>query len=411
MASSLGELFIELGVFADTKELQQFETKLKNTINTVQKNTEETNKLNFSITKFIKSIRTSALAISGALYAINRLTNSLIESNQQFLNLTRTSDISLSTFQKWDNIGKMFGIKNAAQQLEGLNERLFDLMLTGQGAEGFMLAGINPMGQSAEGVIEQLRNRVSGLSDTAASYLLKQMGLDPTMLHLLRMTRQEFDALQETVRKYQLTDAQRQEIQKLNIQLQIAGIKLQYIKDRAILALMPIWLRFIESLARVSEGLGRIVKGVNDLLSKLPGLKEGIIAIGAAFMIAFQPVWALLTAIYLIIDDIVGYFQGKDSLFGHFINGWKDFQKEWQQNGFKAFMQPLANMMNVLPSGLPGTGIIKGLAPAFSNAGISNNTSNNYDNRQITVQADIHSNQPSFDIQREISSAQYVFSH
>lgn len=384
MATSLGELFIELGVFADTEEVKKFEKQLRNTVKTIKENKKETKNLNKSIGDFVKSLRRSILVISGALYAINRFTNSLVESNQQFLNLTRTSDISLSTFQKWNNIGKMFGVKNAAEQIEGLNERLFDLMLTGQGAEGFVLAGINPMGQDAEGVMEQLRNRVAGLDDTAAAYLLKQMGLDPTMLHLLRMGRQEFEALGQAIKKYQLTEEQRAEIQKLNVQLQIAGIKLQYIKDRAIMALMPIWLKFVESLARVAEGLGRVIKGIDDLVNKIPRLKEGIIALGAAFMIAFQPVWALLSAIYLLIDDVMGYFEGKDSLFGHFINMWNDMQ-----------------------ASLPKP--IRGLLPMI---GGGNNSSqvNNIDNRQINVQADIQSNQPGYDIQREISSAQFVFS-
>lgn len=385
MATSLGELFIELGVFADTEEVKKFEQQLKKTVKTIKENKKETNNLSKSIGNFIKSLRRSVLVISGALYAINRFTNSLIESNQQFLNLTRTSDISLSTFQKWNNIGKMFGVKNAAEQIAGLNERLFDLMLTGQGAEGFVLAGVNPLGQDAEGVIEQLRNRVRGLDDTAASYLLKQMGIDPTMLHLLRMGREEFEALGQAIKRYQLTEEQRAEIQKLNIQLQIAGIRLQYIKDRAIMALMPIWLRFLESLARVAEGVARIVKGIDEFISKIPRLKEAIIGLGAAFMIAFQPIWALLSAIYLMIDDIVGYFEGKDSLFGHFINMWQDFKES-----------------------LPKP-IVKGLLPMFSGGNNSTYT-NNYDNRQINVQADIQSNQPSFDIQREISSAQYAFS-
>jgi len=383
MATSLGELFIELGVFADTEEVKKFEKQLKNTVKTIKENKKETKDLNKSIGDFIKSLRRSILVISGALYAINRFTNSLVESNQQFLNLTRTSDISLSTFQKWNNIGKMLGVKNAAEQIEGLNERLFDLMLTGQGAEGFVLAGINPMGQDAEGVMEQLRNRVAGLDDTAAAYLLKQMGLDPTMLHLLRMGREEFEALGQAIKRYQLTEEQRAEIQKLNVQLQIAGIKLQYIKDRAIMALMPIWLKFVESLARVAEGLGRVVKGINDLINKIPRLKEGIIALGAAFMIAFQPVWALLSAIYLLIDDVMGYFEGKDSLFGHFINMWNDMQ-----------------------ASLPKP--IRWLLPMIG-GGNSSTYTNNYDNRQINVQADIQSNQPGYDIQREISSAQFVF--
>lgn len=383
MATSLGELFIELGVFADTEEVKKFEKQLRNTVKTIKENKKETKNLNKSIGDFVKSLRRSILVISGALYAINRFTNSLVETNQQFLNLTRTSDISLSTFQKWNNIGKMLGVKNAAEQIQGLNERLFDLMLTGQGAEGFVLAGINPMGQDAEGVMEQLRNRVAGLDDTAAAYLLKQMGLDPTMLHLLRMGREEFEALGQAIKRYQLTEEQRAEIQKLNVQLQIAGIKLQYLKDRAIMALMPIWLKFVDSLARVAEGLGRVLKGLDNLINKIPRLKEGIIALGAAFMIAFQPVWALLSAIYLLIDDVMGYFEGKDSLFGHFINMWNDMQ-----------------------ASLPKP--IRGLLPMIG-GGNSSTYTNNYDNRQINVQADIQSNQPGYDIQREISSAQFVF--
>ena len=385
MATSLGELFIELGVFADTEEVKKFEQQLKKTVKTIKENKKETNNLSKSIGNFIKSLRRSVLVISGALYAINRFTNSLIESNQQFLNLTRTSDISLSTFQKWNNIGKMFGVKNAAEQIAGLNERLFDLMLTGQGAEGFVLAGVNPLGQDAEGVIEQLRNRVRGLDDTAASYLLKQMGIDPTMLHLLRMGREEFEALGQTIKRYQLTEEQRAEIQQLNVQLQIANLKLAYLKDRILLAFLPIWTRFQSANASIANYLGKIGGFIDNIINKIPRLKEAIIGLGFVIMTMFQPIWALLTAIYLIMDDIAGYFEGKDSLTGHFING-------------------LNSIMESLPKP-----IIKGLLPMF-NGGNNSTHTNNYDNRQINVRADIQSNQPSFDIQREISSAQYAFS-
>ena len=408
MATSLGELFIELGVFADTEEVKKFEEQLKKTLKTVKENKKETTSLTKRIGDFVKGLRRTTLAISAVIYGFNRLVNSLVDTNQQFLNLTRTSDISLSTFQKWNNIGRMFGIKNAAEQIAGLNERLFDLMLTGQGAEGFVLAGINPMGQDATGVMEQLRNRVAGLNDTAASYLLKQMGLDPSMLHLLRLSRQEFEALGQAIKKYQLSETQRAEIQKLNIQLQIAGMKLQYIKDRAILALMPIWLKFIQSLARVAEGLGRIINGIDKFISQIPRLKEGIIAVGAAFMVAFHPILALLGSIYLIIDDIVTYFEGGDSLFGHLINGWKDFQSQFDKSGIKNFFDALTSGTVFTPMGVM-TPLIRGLLPLIPNQGASNYT-NNYDNRQINVQADIQSNQPSFDILKEINSAQYAFS-
>ena len=327
MADSLGELFVELGVFADTKELNEFEEKLKKVSQTVDEAGKKTQKTSLDFKKLVKSVAGVVTAISGAVFALNKLTQSLVENNQHFLNLTRTSDIALSSFQKWDNIGRMFGVNNAASQLENLNERLFELKLTGQGAEGFMLAGINPMGQSAEGIMEQLRGRVAGLDDTAAAYLLRQMGLDPSMLHLLRLSRAEFEELGATIKKYQLTEDQTKQIQAMNVQLQIASIKLRYLKDRAVLAIMPYFVKLAASFARVAEGLMRIVKGIDEFLKRVPVLREAIIMLGAVLLAAFHPFIALFSAIYLIIDDVMAYMNGGGSIIGVIQKAFEDFEE------------------------------------------------------------------------------------
>lgn len=290
-------------------------------------------------------------AVTAAAIAVNKLTNDLVKNNQTMLNLTRTTDIAQSTFQKWGGIGKILGIENADQQLAGLNDRLFDLMLTGQGARGFQLAGVNPIGQDAEGVLEQLRARISGMSDTAASYLLQQMGLDPQMLHLLRMGKEDFEALGQTIKKYQLIPKQSKSIQQMNMQLQIAGIRLKYLKDKAILAIMPYWVRLVESFANVTEILIKVASWVNKnakawlvlggiigannikwkelallfkninrtfakLILAVPKFGRAIMNLGAKFTRAFLP----LTAAYLILDDLATYFEGGDSLTGRVID-------------------------------------------------------------------------------------------
>lgn len=263
MASSLGELFIELGVFGNTKELKEFEDKLKR----VNKTMQETKNKNETVTKstkgFLREIRNIALAVTGAIYALSRLSNSLIQSNQEFLNLTRNSDIALGVFQKWNNVGRMFGVKNAAQQLFNLNQRLYELKLTGEGADGFILAGINPLGQDAEGVMEQLRNRVANLDDTTATFLLTRMGLDPTMLHLLRMTREEFEAYNRATSKYRLTEEQSKQLQLMNAQLEIARIKIQYLKDRAILAILPYFIKFMNVVAMTGDKIKQLIDWLN----------------------------------------------------------------------------------------------------------------------------------------------------
>lgn len=368
MADSLGELFVELGVFADTKELKEFEEKLKKVSKTVDEAGKKTKKTNDNFKEMVTGIAGIATAISGAVLALNKLTQSLVENNQHFLNLTRTSDIALSSFQKWDNVGRMFGVKNAASQLENLNERLFELKLTGQGAQGFMLAGINPMGQSAEGIMEQLRGRVAGLDDTAAAYLLRQMGLDPSMLHLLRMSRAEFEELGATIKKYQLTEDQTKQIQAMNVQLQIAQIKFQYLKDRAILAIMPYFVRFMQSLAGITEMLANALKTVGQFIVKW----RSLIAVFAVALARFTPVWNVLrgilttigglitklpifgrflgaigsvamkallpfTALYLILDDLATYFQGGDSLIGRVEKWFQETGKDFSNIFGKMF--------------------------------------------------------------------------
>ena len=259
---SIGELFIELGVVGDPEQVEKFNKKIKETAKSMDLTVKSAVKTNNGLADLAKGFAAAVTAIVGAGIALNKFTNDLVKNNQAMLDLTRTTDIAQGTFQKWNNIGKMLGVENAAQQLEGLNQRMFE-MLTGEGARGFQLAGINPVGQDANGVLEQLRSRVSGMDDTTAAYLLQQMGLDPKMLHLLRLNRQEFEELGATVRKYQLTPEQTKQIQAMNVQLQIAAIKLQYLKDRAILAIMPYWVKFMQSLAGVVEMLARAGKEKN----------------------------------------------------------------------------------------------------------------------------------------------------
>lgn len=417
MAASLGELFVELGVFADTKELHDFENKLKKINKTMQDTGKKNKQLTQNVLGLVKTLAGVATAITGAIYALNKLTNSLVQSNQEFLNLTRTSDISLGVFQKWNNIGRMLGVKNAAQQIEGLNQRLFELMLTGEGARGFQLAGINPIGQGAEGVLEQLRGRVSGMSDTSASYLLKQLGLDPTMLHLLRMGKDEFEALGQTIKKYQLTPEQVKNVQRMNVQLQIAQIKLQYLKDRAVMAIMPYFTRFIESLARVTEFLTTTKAGTILLAAAITGtLIPALIKLFT--ILATHPVVATIMAIagalYLLIDDIMTYMQGGDSIIGLVINFLEDLTARLREISHLA-ASPLLEQLNRLFGLLNMNKSLVGQAAYDSGNFVTpqsraiSSVTNNTDNRQINQNVTISTNQPARDIQNELSYANYTF--
>ena len=364
----------------DTKATDDNTESTKKNTSATEKNTSEKKKQNDELKKAVGGFFAFTGAVAGAISILNRLTTDLAKSNQAMLNLTRQTDIALSTFQKWDGLGKLFGIENAEQQLASLNEKIFNLKLTGEGARGFQLAGIMPT--TANDVLEQLRNRVSGMSDTAATYLLQQMGIDPQMLTLLRMSRSEFEELGKTIEKYQLKPEQRIEIQKLNGQMQLVNIQFQYFKDKAILALMPHLVSFMQALARITEmfanlldniknstamrattvgfgyfllnirkiaagflvlsrnttkfnavflKIGKTCAGVagffkqfslviTELIAKIPIFGKVFAALGGIFKKALLPLYAA----YLLLDDLAVFFQGGDSLIGRVMEWGKE---------------------------------------------------------------------------------------
>lgn len=332
--ASLGELSIELGFAGNTEQLEKFNKKIKEVAQNMDLSLKSAIKADTGVANFVKGAGKFAGFIAAAADVINNFTNDLVAGNQAMLDLTSTTDIAQSTFRKWGSIGQMLGVQNAEQQLESLNKKLVELNLTGEGARDFQLAGINPTGQDAEGILEQLRARISGLNNAKAAHLLQRLGIDPKMLHLLRISRNDFEALGETVSKYQLTDDLTEHIQSLNIQLQIAGIRLKYLKDKAIMTIMPAWTQFMASLARVGEGLSKAVQYVSDFISKSPAMQNALkgIAVAMGVILAItHPLWAAFAALYLVIDDVMAYFNGKDSLIGEFINYLDDYVQELKE--------------------------------------------------------------------------------
>lgn len=347
---NLGELFVQIGAIGNSKEVKAFGNAVKKAGDAIDKYDrkfnkakESANNTTFALKGTIGAIVGVATAAAGAYWALDKLTDSLVKQNIQWLNLTRQSDIALATFQKWGTIGKIVGVENAAQQIESLNQKIFNLKLTGEGAKGFQMAGIMPT--NADDVLEQLRHRIKGMSNTSASYLLQQMGLDPKMITLLRMGRDEWEKYLDIQRRFTLTDTQREKIDQMNRQLEVARIKVQYLKDRAILALMPEFVRLTKFLISVTEAFARLVNWVIKAESPFAIIIKSILGIVAALkllnlVLASNPIVALIMgiigSIMLLADDINHFLNGGDSLIGTIVNGLKDLNI----GGFLDFPMP-----------------------------------------------------------------------
>lgn len=449
---NLGELFVQIGAIGNSKEVKAFGEAVKKAGKAIddydkklKKGQETGDKATVSIKGTVGAILGIAGAVAGAYYALDRLTNSLAKQNLQWLNLTRQSDIALSTFQKWGTIGKIVGVDNAAQQLENLNQKIFNLRLTGEGAKGFQMAGIMPT--NAEDVLEQLRGRIAGMSNTSATYLLQQMGLDPKMITLLRMGREEWEQYLEVQRRYTLNESQRREIDRLNRQLEVARIKMEYLKERIVLALMPAFTRLTRFLTSATEGIARFVNWIAKGQSPAAKLTRGILGIASALgvvkvalmAITAHPIIAAITgiigAIMLLADDVNHYLTGGDSLIGTIINGLQDFDikgfidfpvPKWLEymirvidflsgsatdRAYKARLEE--TIKNIDPDAVKlkdgSFAEIAPISPQTKSEIRNNNTTNNSKNTTISMNNTFYSNQPAQDTANELRFYQAQF--
>ena len=114
-------------------------------------------------------------------------------------------------------------------------------------------------------------------------------------------------------------------------------------------------VEFVEGFKTAVEGLGSVLSRLWFILDntvQLLGGWEGVLASATAGLLAFgiavNAPLAGLAAFLLILDDVFGYFEGKDSVTGDLIGAWKKFIAEmfsapsWQDSEFVTFLKWVA---------------------------------------------------------------------
>lgn len=343
----IGDLVVQLGAIGDSKAVKAFGEAVKKVGKAIEdfdkkqeKSEGKSNKLAGSIGKTALKIAGIAGAVATAYYTLDRLTESLAKQNQQWVNLARQSNIALNTLQRWDTIGKIVGIEGVGQQIQDLEQKIFNARLTGEGYEGFAWGGIAPT--SSQDVINQLRKRVANMDNVSATNLLQRMGLDPKLITILRLTNSELDEFNKASR-YTLTAEQRENIDKMNRELEIARIKFKYLKDSIVVALMPAFVKLTNAIAFVvskiaklvdwlaqGQGAGaKITRIILGITTAVYGLRFALMALNAHPIVrtitlilgALMGLWSFIED---LVDDIQHYNNGGGSLIGVIAKGLED---------------------------------------------------------------------------------------
>ena len=440
---NLGELAIKIGVIGDTKKLDQAIDKMeeaekrtrrlikyrKDLAKATSDDEKKLIKENFAQQVKLDKMKAQSAAIKkqntqwlglakgiGAVVGaatlaykvVDRMITSLAQANQQMITFQRTTGISFSSLNKYASANAAVNfnssIEGTAQSMQRLSQNLWDIQM-GRGdvspyQELAFVGGkaFNPMGMSVEQVIESVRDAIKGVNDLQATNIITRMGFAPDDLMMLRMSREEFEKINDLF----LSPQQREEINKYSLELKKINLEFEKTWQLILINIFPVFnklAKVVTSLFKVFERLNRLVivgiikpaiTGFKIIGNTISGIVLGVKALTKAFTKTFEilkPILSILKmigeVIWLPIEDVITYLSGGDSLTGRALEGLSGvLDKVWENIKIPSWAEKLINSapINTTP--------------------LNQNTSNINQNNSIVV----NSNQPTAAIVKDYTN-------
>ena len=441
----LGEFFVQLGVKGDTKELdktiKQLEEAEKQSSRLIKyrkdlaKATNEQEKAlikkNFAdkvglenakkqknaliaqrnaLMGVVKGLGAFAIGATIAYKAVDRMVNSLAVANARMIAFQRQTGISFASLNKYASASASVNFNASPEQMantmQTLASNLFDIRM-GRGdispyQELAFVGGkpFNPFGMSVEQLIESVREAIKGVGDVQATNLITRMGFAPDDLLMLRMTREEFEKINDLF----LSPREREQMNAYSLQVKKMRLEFQLMKDRALLAIMPLFVKINNTLTNFSTVWGKVLTDFTKFVQSSPILEsvfKGITLALAGMLAITKPLYAGFMAIYLVLEDLAYWYAGKSSIFGDIFGergsdkyknsfmgkttnaiggGWNTLNKIWELHQAKQRGEITGEQANAMARDFLGNGNLAPIANShfMSPANTNNNVNQNF---------------------------------
>lgn len=294
----IDELFVALGFKIDDKEVKNFDNNLKSTLQ--------------SATRF-------AAAVTAAVVVVDRMATSLLKNNQAFISFNQQTGLAIGNMQRIAQAGMLANMnitpETVMQSMQAVQSNLAQIRLGQGNIEPYQLLGISPVGKDANQIFDELRSAISGLDDMTATNIIQQMGFNPEMITVLRMTNAELDNMQELM----LSPEQRQAMEQYGMALRKVHMEFNLLKDQALIAIMPSLIDFLKGFKAIAQVTYDMLDGFGKLLDMIPQLKGALAALALGILAYFNPVIAAVTALYLLIEDLAVWKAGGKSAIGTLV--------------------------------------------------------------------------------------------
>ena len=220
--------------------------------------------------------------ISGTVVALDRLGNSLLKSNQLYINFQNQTDLSINRLNRMAGLARLSGMnlgpEQVASDIEQLQHKIFRFERFGENAKTFGMLGINPRGMKADKLILSLRNALKGYSGQIKSEYLSELGLSQDWLTVLNLTNEQFNEYLKTSNKLQLTEKERKQLAQYTQKQQMNNMRWELARQKLFISIMPFIQQIMEATSKIALKVAEIMEQnpkwlyvVKDILLLLAG--------------------------------------------------------------------------------------------------------------------------------------------
>jgi len=361
---------------------------------------------NSSLGKSVKLLGAMGAALGMAAFAVAKWASGVSQSLQPLFDLSEQTGVAVASIQELSFVAEQSG--SSAQALEsslsGLGAKIGEAAQ--KGSEDFSRLGIsvrdaNGHVKSTDTILGEVGNSFKrlGLSMAEQQGYAEALGIDSSLISMLRQTSAETEKLKQRARDLGITLSPEdiKGLKEYNESIAEMDAAMSGLKNKIAVAIVPELEDLAESFSDllaenqewIVEGVEATVELVVDLVDALKRLAPFILATGAAFAVAtigtagfatalglvFSPAAGILAAL-LILDDLIVAFQGGNSVIANLFQELLGFDIQpvlkTIVSGFKEAFKVVTELV---------TGVVSGIVKIFSGIGdiLSGNFAEGFD--------------------------------
>lgn len=329
----LGELFFSLGFktkgIAESQNYQKQITQtqssaigLSNALSKIGENVSAVAKKNTAFISMLTSMKAKVTAAASALvYFTKRASDAAIQIDK----MSTMTGLSPDTLQRLSDVAAQTGsnINDIASAVRHLQTESVNIALGRGGNVGlFQYLGIDPH-QDPLKIIDQMAAKLRTMPTALGNTLAREMGFSDDLIYMLKNRGNAMPLASQTL----VNDRELKRLKEFGFYFAKVWEQSKRVLEKFAAFMTPI----TTSILRIFDGLGSsfaiVMPKMSTFFESLKKYLPLIVMIGTALFAAFAPVTATVIALILVMEDLLGFFAGKDSIFGRMLSYMTDFKK------------------------------------------------------------------------------------